>query len=129
MPKKVELTELGKFFRKFRAVNDFDTEKLARALEVSPTMLYKIETGRRNPTQDVYYNFCNLFVNNPNFEFDFDDFSDTFAHAIKRVVVPVNNLNAQLALKFADKLDKLDFEQQRKIAELLDEREQYTLYY
>ena len=123
MPKKVELTDLGKFLRKFRAVNDFDTEKLARALEVSPTMLYKIETGQRNPTQDVYYNFCNLFVNNPNFEFDFDDFSDAFASAIKRVVVPVNNLNAQLALKFADKLDKLDFEQQRKIAELLDERE------
>ena len=43
MPKKLQLTALGKFLRKFKAVNNMTADELARDLGISSTLLYKLK--------------------------------------------------------------------------------------
>ena len=106
MPKKVELTELGKFLRKFRAVNNMTAEELARDLGISSTLLYKLETGQRNATFDFYYRFCFHFANKVEYEFDQGEFERAAGKATKRIdnIEPINADAATEWLRIANKL-------------------------
>ena len=106
MPKKVQLTELGKFLRKFRAVNNMTAEELARDLGISSTLLYKLETGQRNATFDFYSRFCLSFGNKVEYEFDQGEFERAAGKATKRIdnIEPVNADAATEWLKIANKL-------------------------
>ena len=106
MPKKVQLTELGKFLRKFRAVNNMTAEELARELGISSTLLYKLETGQRNATFDFYYRFNLNFANNKvEYEFDQGEFERAAGKATERVEIePINADAATEWLKIANKL-------------------------
>lgn len=106
MPKKVQLTELGKFLRKFRAVNNMTAEELARELGISSTLLYKLETGQRNATFDFYYRFCLHFGKNTKVEFDQGEFDRAAGKATKRIdnIEPIDADAATEWLKIANKL-------------------------
>ena len=106
MPKKVQLTELGKFLRKFRAVNNMTAEELARELSMSSTLLYKLETGQRNATFDFYNRFNLRFGKNANVEFDQGEFDRAAGKATKRIdnIEPINADAATEWLKIATKL-------------------------
>lgn len=42
---------IGKVFKKFREEKGITQRSLAKALSITPTALYKIETGRNRPKQ------------------------------------------------------------------------------
>ena len=106
MPKKVELTELGKFLRKFRAVNNMTADELACELGISSTLLYKLETGQRNATFDFYSRFCLRFGKNAKVEFDQGEFDRAAGKATKRIdnIEPIDADAATEWLKIACKL-------------------------
>ena len=106
MPKKLQLTELGKFLRKFKAVNNMTADELARDLGISSTLLYKLETGQRNATFDFYSRFCLRFGNKVEYEFDQGEFELAAGKATKRIdnIEPIDADAATEWLKIANKL-------------------------
>ena len=59
MPKKVPLTTLGKYLRNVRTNENMTIKEMSEYLGkgYSPQMLYKIETGERNPPQDFIWKY------------------------------------------------------------------------
>lgn len=93
MPKKVEITDLGKFLRKFRAANNMTAAEMAQDLHISQAFLYKIESGERNATFDFYDTFCIVFggCNKSKFDFDQAEFDAAAGKAINRIEFEVEN--------------------------------------
>ena len=121
MPKKVQLTELGKFLRKFRAVNNMTADELARELSMSTTLLYKLETGQRNATFDFYYRFCLRFGKNTRVEFDQEEFDRAAGKATERVEIePINADAATEWLKIATKLKYVSSLDLAKVSNYID---------
>jgi len=50
--------EVGKRIRTFREKRNMRPNELATKAGISPTYIYQIEKGERNPTVDVVYNIC-----------------------------------------------------------------------
>ena len=122
MPKKVQLTELGKFLRKFRAVNNMTAEELARELGISSTLLYKLETGQRNATFDFYSRFNLNFANKVEYEFDQEEFNVAAGKATKRIdnIEPINADAATEWLKIATKLKYVSSLDLAKVSNYID---------
>ena len=123
MPKKVALTNLGKFLRKFRAVNEMSADELARELGISSTLLYKLETGQRNATFDFYYHFNRRFGEKVEYEFDQAEFDAAAGQATKRIdnIEPIDADAATEWLKIASKLKYATSFDLAKVVNFVDE--------
>lgn len=114
------LTEFGKCLRCLRINNGQLLKEMAETLKVTPAYLSAIENGKRNPTNEIITKLFNAYdLDNEQRE----EISDSFAKTLKEITIDMSSssdIQCNLGLVFARKIDSLTEDQISEIKKILD---------
>lgn len=116
-------TLFGKEVRKLRIDKEVTLRKMADELEISPSHLSSVETGKRALTDDLKEKIISFFRLDGVVADNLRDLASRSSESLKIELSSLNNQQSESALFFARKLDKLSDEDINKIMEVLKKDE------
>ena len=113
------ITEFGKYIRKLRIDHAITLRQMADAIELSPSFLSSVETGKRNITPSYFDNVVRYFQLNDQDTAELRNLADISKNEISLSIKEATFEQKNSAIAFARRLNSLTTDDLKKINDIL----------